>query len=249
MADRERDRAPTPEHEGVREREPEAGEGLTRRRALQVLAAGAAGAAAISAGACADGTESGVPRAEDATGFSGATSGGNPRAAGTPTDPDMVSPVVWWDLVLTEDELATLASLCDVIIPEDEHSPGAAALGAHAFIDEWVSAPYEGNREDLTLVRGGLVWLDIESAERFGGRFTELTLEQKHAICDDICWAENAAPEYRVAARFFDRVRDLTSTAFWTTAEGMADLGFVGNRPMPRFDGPPPEVLERLGLA
>ena len=172
-----------------------------------------------------------------------------PRAAGTPTDPDLVSPFVWWDLLLTEDELATLAAICDVIIPEDEHSPGAAALGAHAFIDEWVSAPYDGNRNDLTLVRGGLVWLDIESAERFGGRFTDLTLDQKHAICDDICWVENATPEYRVAARFFDRVRDLTSTAFWTTAEGMADLGFVGNRPLPRFDGPPPEVLERLGLA
>ena len=247
MTGHERDRAR--EREGARKREPDAAEELTRRRALQVLAAGAAGAAAISAGACADGSDAGVPGSENAASFTGAASGGNPRATGTPTDPDMVSPVVWWDLVLTEGELATLASLCDVIIPEDEHSPGAAALGAHAFIDEWVSAPYDGNREDLTLVRGGLVWLDIESAERFGGRFTELTLERKHAICDDICRAENVAPEYRVAARFFDRVRDLTSTAFWTTAEGMADLGFVGNRPMPRFDGPPPEVLERLGLA
>ena len=154
MADRDRERERTPDHG----REPDAAEGLTRRRALQVLAAGAAGAAAISAGACADATESGVPGAGDATGFSGATSGGNPRAAGTPTDPDMVSPIIWWDLVLTEDELATLAALCDVIIPEDEHSPGAAALGAHAFIDEWVSAPYDGNREDLTRIRGGLVW-------------------------------------------------------------------------------------------
>ena len=241
MADNERNR--------TREREPEAVEGLTRRRALQVLAAGAAGAAALSTGACADGSDSSVPRAEDATAFSGATSGGNPRAAGTPTDPDMVSPVVWWDLVLTEDELNTLASLCDVIIPEDEHSPGAAALGAHNFIDEWVSAPYDGNRNDLVLVRGGLVWLDIESAERFGGRFIDLALDRKHAICDDICREATAAPEYRAAARFFDRVRDLTSTAFWTTAEGMADLGFVGNRPMPAFEGPPPEVLERLGLA
>ena len=106
MADHPRERARD------REREPEATEGLTRRRALQVLAAGAAGAAAISAGACADGGESGVPGTEDATAFSGATSGGNPRAAGTPTDPDLVSPVVWWDLVLTEDELATLAARC-----------------------------------------------------------------------------------------------------------------------------------------
>ena len=230
-----------------------AGDGLTRRRALKVLAAGAAGAAALPAAACGDGSEAaaeaGTPSAGDAAALPGATSGGNPRAAGTPTDPDLVSPVVWWELVLTEDELATLAALCDVIIPEDERSPGAAALGAHHFIDEWVSAPYDGNREDLTLVRGGLVWLDIESAARFDARFTGLSQAQKHAICDDICWVENAAPEYGVAARFFDRVRDLTSTAFWTTAEGMADLGFVGNRPMPSFDGPPPEVLDRLGLA
>ncbi|WP_419165333.1 gluconate 2-dehydrogenase subunit 3 family protein [Candidatus Palauibacter sp.] len=233
----------------VDERDRDATEGLTRRRALQVLAAGAAGAAALPAVACRDGSESGSPSAQDAAAFTGATSGGNPRAAGTPTDPDLVSPAVWWDLLLTEEELATLAALSDIIIPEDERSPGASTLGAHDFIDEWVSAPYDGNRNDLTLVRGGLVWLDVESAGRFGGRFTDLTLDQKHAICDDICWVENAAPEYRVAARFFDRVRDLTSTAFWTTAEGMADLGFVGNRPMPRFDGPPPEVLERLGLA
>ena len=236
-----------------------AGSGVTRRRALKVLAAGAAGAAALQAAACADGEGGGTggragdgaagAAAGDAAGLPGATSGGNPRAAGTPTDPDLVSPIVWWELQLTEDELATLAALCDVIIPEDEGSPGAAALDAHGFIDEWVSAPYDGNRDDLTLIRGGLVWLDIESTERFGARFTGLAPEQKRAICDDICWVENAVPEHRVAARFFDRVRDLTATAFWTTPEGMADLGFVGNRPLPRFDGPPAEVLERLGLA
>jgi len=150
--------------------------------------------------------------------------------------------------VLTEDELATLASLCDVIIPADERSPGAARLGAHEFIDEWVSAPYDGNRGDLVLVRGGLAWLDVEARERFGTEFTGLTLDQKHGICDDICYAPDAEPGYRAAARFFDRVRDLTATAFWTTEEGMADLGFVGNRPMASFEGPPREVLERLGL-
>ena len=234
---------------GDREGGPTEPGGVTRRRALQVLAAGAAGAAAVSAGACGGDDPRPSATASPGTASRGTTSGGNPRAAGTPTDPDLVSPAVWWDLVLTEEELATLAALCEVIIPEDEHSAGAAELGAHHFIDEWVSAPYDGNREDLTLVRGGLVWLNIESAKRFGEPFTGLTLEQKHAICDDICWEEKAAPEYRVAARFFDRVRDLTSSAFWTTAEGMADLGFVGNQPMPRFDGPPPEVLEQLGLA
>lgn len=223
--------------------------GVTRRRVLKVLAAGA-GAAAIPSTGCVDGsvpdTDSGV--GNDAA-LPGATVGGNPLAAGTPTDPDMVTPVVWWDLVLTDDERATLAVLCDVILPADDRSPSASAVGAHDFIDEWVSAPYDGNRNDLVMIRGGLVWLDVESNDRFSAPFRSLSTERHHAICDDICYQETAAPRFRAAARFFDRVRDLTSTAFWTTDEGMADLGFVGNRPMPTFEGPPPEVLEALGLS
>lgn len=218
--------------------------GLTRRRALQVLAAGAAGAVALPAAGCVD--DSGPPISDDD--FAGATLGANPRAARTLTDPDLVSPVVAWDPVLSPEELDTLAALCDVIIPADERSPSASELGAHEFIDEWVSAPYDGNRDDLVQVRGGLVWLGIESASRFGRPFKDLSLAEQTRICDDICYEPNAAADYKAGARFFDKVRDLTSTAFWTTDEGMADLGFVGNRPMPSFEGPPPEVLRLLGL-
>lgn len=112
-----------------------------------------------------------------------------------------------------------------------------------------MSAPYDGNREDLVLVRGGLMWLDVESGRRFGRPFAELATGEQHTICDDICHLERARPEHRAAARFFDRVRDLVATAFWTTEEGMADLGYRGNQPLARWDGPPREVLERLGLA
>lgn len=53
---------------------------------------------------------------------------------------------------------------------------------------------------------------------------------------------------YEAAARFFDRVRYLTSTAFWTTAEGMRDLEYIGNIPLGQWDPPPPEVLRHIGL-
>ncbi len=218
--------------------------GFTRRRALQVLAAGAVGAAMLPTAGCADDDGTAGPE----TAGPGVTVGGNPRAARTLADPDLLAPVVPWDLVLTGDELDTLAVLCDVMIPADDRSPSASAVGAHDFIDEWVSAPYDGNRDDLVLVRGGLVWLGVESAARFGRPFAGLTAGEQTQICDDICYGPNAAPEFKAAARFFDKVRDLTSTAFWTTDEGMADLGFVGNRPTPTFEGPPPEVLQRLGL-
>lgn len=237
------------------DREPEAtssgvegARGVSRRRVLQVMAASAAAAAALPA-ACGPGGEgrdgaTGSPEPETP-----GRPAGNPLARGTPTDPDLLAPVIDWEFVLEEHELETLAALCDAIIPEDDHSPSASTVGAHDFINEWVSAPYDGNRNDLTQIRGGLIWLDRESRSRFGASFARLNDDQKAAICDDICYEPDAAPEFRVAARFFDRARDLTSTAFWTTEEGMADLGFVGNVPRASFDGPPREVLERLGLS
>lgn len=223
--------------------------GVTRRRALQVLAAGAAGAAALPAAGCVPIEETGGETGAAPPAGQAPPRGGDSLARGTPTDPDLLDPVIPWDLVLEDDELETLASLCDVILPADERSPAASEVGAHEFIDEWVSAPYDGNRDDLVLIRGGIVWLDREAHARFERRFVDLTDVEKRAIADDICYAPEARPEHRAGARFFDRVRDLASTAFWTTEAGMADLGFVGNRPMTSFDGPPTEVLERLGLA
>jgi gluconate 2-dehydrogenase gamma chain len=178
-------------------------------------------------------------------------SGASPGPAGTSWDPDLLSPVVPWQRTLTRDELESLAALCDVIIPADDRSPAASELGAHDFIDEWASAPYPGNQRDRVTVRGGLVWLDREAAGRFGDdlRFRDLDAEQKQAICDDICYLPDAAPENEAAAHFFDRVRDLAASAFWTTTEGMEDLEYVGNVPLARWDPPPPEVLRHLGLA
>jgi hypothetical protein len=43
-------------------------------------------------------------------------------------------------------------------------------------------------------------------------------------------------------------VRYFTSTAFWTTTEGMTDLEYIGNVALAQWDAPPPEVLRHLGL-
>jgi hypothetical protein len=138
-----------------------------------------------------------------------------------------------------------------MIIPADESSPSASQLGTHDYIDEWVSAPYDRMGRDLVLVREGLVWLDAEVGRRFGPdqRFRDLSPERKDEICSDIAYAPDAAPGFESGARFFARVRDLTAGAFWTTEEGMQDLPYIGNIPLERWDPPPPEVLEFLGLA
>lgn len=210
--------------------------GMDRRTALKLIAAAAAAPSVFTA--C-------EPEADPARPTS---PGGNPLASGTPTDPDLLDPIVPWERSLTEPELETLAGLCDMIIPADERSPAASALGCHEFVDEWVSAPYEAMQRDKVLVRGGIVWLDAESGRRFGGRFVELTGAQRAEICDDICYGEEAPPELENASRFFDKVRDLTATAFYTTREGMEDVGYVGNVPLARWGPPPPEALRHVGL-
>jgi len=209
---------------------------MDRRTAVKLITAAAASPALI--GSCGPGDSgSASPRAAR-----------DPLAAGTPADPDLIAPTVPWERTLSEDELATLASLCDVIIPADDRSPSASAVGAHEFIDEWVSAPYEGMRRDKVLVRGGIAWLDAESNRRFGERFRDVTDLDRAAICDDICYGPEAASEYQAASRFFDKVRNLTATAFYTTQAGMDDLGYVGNVPLDHWEPPPPDVLRQVGL-
>ncbi len=168
---------------------------------------------------------------------------------GTPTDPDLLHPKAPWPRKLSAHELATLAVLCDTIIPADAKSPAASTVGVPAYINEYVSAPYDGQMRDLVRVRGGLAWLNTESTERFGRPFSRLTRDERTRVCDDICYLPNAKPEFHAAARFFDLVRDLTATGFYTTEAGMRDLQYLGNVALPRFDGPPPEVLRHLGLA
>ena len=165
-----------------------------------------------------------------------------------PTDPDMLKPVIPWSMTLTQAELDDLAVLADIIIPADAQSPSAASLGAQHFINEWVSAPYPQQKADLVLVRGGLVWLNGEAKKRFGKAFAKLSTAEQRQICDDICFEPKAAANLKHGARFFAKVRDLTATAFYTTEPGMADIGYIGNKPMASFDGPSDEVLRKLKL-
>ena len=168
------------------------------------------------------------------------------------TDPDLLksyNPGDLWPLTFTPAQRQVATALCDVIIPADAKSPSAAAVGVPDFIDEWISAPYPDQVADREIIVNGLAWIDAEARTRFGIPFVNLILRQQRAICDEICFAETAKPEFETPARFFARFRDLTAAGFYTTPEGMKDVGYIGNVPLATFDGPPRELIEKLGLA
>lgn len=154
-----------------------------------------------------------------------------------------------WPLTFTKEQRGTVAALCDTIIPADEKSPSASQLGVHDFIDEWVSAPYPKQKEDRKLILDGLSWLERESKKRFKKPFPDLDEEQGRQICDEICFEPKVKSTLSKQARFFARFRDLTAGGFYTTPEGMKDIQYLGNVPLTKFDGPPPEVLAYLKLS
>jgi hypothetical protein len=172
-------------------------------------------------------------------------------AVGYGSDPDLLKtykPGDVWPLSFNDAQRATAAALCDTIIPADAKGPSASAVRVQDFIDEWISAPYPGHDADKRIVFEGLAWLDAESQKRFGNGFVNLIARQKNALCDDICYVPNAKPEFRQGAQFFRRFRDLTAGGYYTTPEGMKDIGYVGNVALEKYEGPPPEVLKQLGL-
>ena len=67
-------------------------------------------------------------------------------------------------------------------------------------------------------------------------------------MADDIHFVPATKPPFQEAARFFSKFRNLTLGGYYTTNVGMQDVGYLGNMPLTSFDGPPPEVMERLGI-
>jgi len=174
-----------------------------------------------------------------------------PAAPGYGADPDLVTPHKrgeFWPLTLSAAQRRLAAVLSDLIIPADQHSPSASAVGVVDFIDEWVSAPYPRQQGDRPIVLAGFRWLDETAARRARKEFIALDASSQTAICDSICDAARAPPERQEAARFFALYRDLTAGAFYSSPAGRTDLGYIGNVPLTSFEGAPPELLRKLNL-
>lgn len=166
------------------------------------------------------------------------------------TDPDLLDPSVPWPLSLSAAELETVTALVELILPAEGEAPSAVQLGVPAFINEWVSAPYESQQEDRALIVPGLAWIDRESRSRNGRSFAQATDEARRAILDDIAFRDRIKPGLEKGAEFFGRMRALTLGGYYTTPEGWAEIGYLGNQPTAGpYPGPTPEAMAHLRAA
>ncbi len=140
----------------------------------------------------------------------------------------------------TPDELATIAILCDIILPATPTAGSAAEAGVPEFIDFIVRDIPE---HELPM-RGGIMWLNWEANRRFKADFKELEPAQQLNTVDDIAYPEREAlePDLLPGIAFFNLMRNLTLTGYYTSQMGIQDLGYQGNSPN-TWDGVPAEIL------
>ena len=153
-----------------------------------------------------------------------------------------------WPLTFNEQQKKAATALADTIIPEDKLGPAASDVGVVEMVDEWISSPYPQTQGDKPVIVEGLAWIDAESQKRFQKTFADLSDEQRENICDDICYSKTAKPEFKKAAQFFSKFRNLCAGAYYATPQGWKAIGYVGNVQLPAFNGPPKEVLAKLGV-
>ncbi len=67
-------------------------------------------------------------------------------------------------------------------------------------------------------------------------------------VVDAIAFPKKAKPAMAQGVAFFNLMRNLTASGFYTSEIGVNDLGYVGNRPN-QWNGVPDEVLKQYNLA
>lgn len=142
-----------------------------------------------------------------------------------------------------EHEMATIAVLADIIIPKDERTGSATDAGVPDFIEFIV----KDIPEHQVPIRGGLRWLDMECLKRFEKPFVECSSEQQITVVEDIAYPFRIKPGMEQGVAFFNRMRDLTATGFFTSEIGLQDLDYQGNRPG-QWNGVPEDILVQYGL-
>jgi gluconate 2-dehydrogenase gamma chain len=141
-------------------------------------------------------------------------------------------------------EMATITILGDIIIPKDAVSGSASDAKVPDFIEFIVN----DMPEHQTPMKGGLRWLDMQCLKRFDKAFKDCNHTQQMEMVDEIAWPKKAKPEMHQGVAFFNLIRNLTATGFYTSEIGGKDVGYMGNVPN-QWNGVPDDVLKQYNMA
>jgi hypothetical protein len=131
---------------------------------------------------------------------------------------------------LTQHEFDTLKMLCEIIVP------GASKGSAAEFIDLLSSQ----NPEMSAIYTGGIAWLDEAMKHHYQADFLTAKPDQRTEMLDKIAYRKNrtTTPELAPGVTFFNWARRMTVDAYYTSAAGIKEVGYMGNRALKEFKVP-----------
>lgn len=144
----------------------------------------------------------------------------------------------------TDGERETVRQLANLILPADDRSPSAEETGVVEFI-EFIMLD---KPENQTKMRGGLKWMDLESIKRFGKDFKDIIESEQKQILDDIAYPDTAKEEFSHGVNFFNTFRDFVATGYFSSKQGVEDIGYMGNVHTV-WQGAPQEWLDKLNVS
>jgi gluconate 2-dehydrogenase gamma chain len=129
---------------------------------------------------------------------------------------------------LTQHEFDTLKMLCEIIVP------GASKGNSAEFIDLLSSQ----NPEMAAIYTGGIAWIDEAMRKQYHADFLTAKAEQRTELLDKLAYRKNRTEALAPGIRFFDWARRMTVDAYYTSAAGIKEVGYMGNRGMKEFKVP-----------
>ena len=150
-------------------------------------------------------------------------------ALAAPALPEMAAvraPVPAAPRFLTPDEFALLDELTELIIPADDHSPGAHAAGVATYIDGRLAESLEPDVRERW--RAGLHAVDGVSRERHGKPFLQATPDQRVTLLTELAAGEQD-PKTPLE-HFFKELKRWTVRTYYTSKIGIhVDQEYKGN--------------------
>lgn len=137
-------------------------------------------------------------------------------------------------LFFTKKEFATLDTLTELIVPADDHSPGAHAAGVAAYIDRTVAEAFLP--EDKTSWRKGLAAIDQQASSMYQASFLEINKDQQTKLLHKIAAAEHDPKSE--AEKFFTQLKETTAFAYYSSSIGIhQEMNYKGNVLLDQFVG------------
>lgn len=135
---------------------------------------------------------------------------------------------------LTTEERAMVDELSEMIIPADDHSPGARAAAVVDYIDQRLVEAFE--EETRTGWRSGLKLVNELSQQMNGKAFMKASAAERLALLTRM--AQNEGDPKTPEERFFRELKSRTARGYYTSKIGiLTEMEYKGNTYLKEFAG------------